>query len=292
MSRYHICLVASQVMKTMVTPIIMPMMGSRMGKPMAVPNAANSTASEVRPSVRACRPSATSAAEPILRPARIWSSATISLPRKPMMAAAASQPRLLNGCGFKEALERLPQNVGSAKADGDDDKDAGHVFGTRKAEIVAPVGAAPRQIEGDEQRNRVEAVADVVDGVAQQGHAAAEEDDKDLQDRRKRQQPQCNPDRANAQVVVQKCLIRGQLRLLMAVAVQMKDGRYPAPKPAAMVVMVTIAVIMVVIMVVIVRVIMVVVMTLSWSCRTCGSGCTYPVTLIGNSSCTWGCGCE
>ena len=41
------------------------------GKPSQTPIAPRTTASEVKPSVRACTPSATSAAEPICRPMRM-----------------------------------------------------------------------------------------------------------------------------------------------------------------------------------------------------------------------------
>ena len=55
----------------MATVMSRPMMGSASGKPSATPPAPNSTASEVNPSVRACRPSAIRAAEPIWRPTRM-----------------------------------------------------------------------------------------------------------------------------------------------------------------------------------------------------------------------------
>src|SRR5664279_659799 len=48
---------------------------------------------ETGPSVRACKPSATSAAEPIRRPTWMRYRATSSLPAKPITAAAATKPR-------------------------------------------------------------------------------------------------------------------------------------------------------------------------------------------------------
>ena len=48
-----------------------PTTGSASGKPSPTPITPSTTASEVNPSVRACSPSATSAAEPIRRPTRI-----------------------------------------------------------------------------------------------------------------------------------------------------------------------------------------------------------------------------
>ena len=49
--------------------------------------------------MRACNPSATSAADPIRRPTRIRYTATSSLPANPMSPAAATHPRLLTGAG-------------------------------------------------------------------------------------------------------------------------------------------------------------------------------------------------
>ena len=48
-----------------------PMIGSASGNPASTPTAPITTASEVKPSVRACSPSATSAADPIRRPTRM-----------------------------------------------------------------------------------------------------------------------------------------------------------------------------------------------------------------------------
>ncbi len=70
-----------------------PMIGSASGKPAQAPAALMTTARLVNPSVRACRPSATSAADPILRPVRIRYCATISLPMKPTIPAATRTPR-------------------------------------------------------------------------------------------------------------------------------------------------------------------------------------------------------
>ena len=53
------------------TVITSPMIGSACRQPNATPAAPSSTARLVNPSVRACRPSATSAALPIRRPTRI-----------------------------------------------------------------------------------------------------------------------------------------------------------------------------------------------------------------------------
>ena len=68
--------------------------------PIAAPPAPSRTARDVKPSVRACSPSATSAAEPILRPTRIRYRATSSLPANPASAAAATATRFDTGRGW------------------------------------------------------------------------------------------------------------------------------------------------------------------------------------------------
>ena len=73
-------------------------------QPSATPPAPASKAREVSPSVRACSPSASSAAEPILRPARIRHPATTSLPVNPISAAAATAIRSDTGCGWTRRL--------------------------------------------------------------------------------------------------------------------------------------------------------------------------------------------
>ncbi len=73
-------------------------------QPGATPPAPARTAMEVSPSVRACSPSATSAAEPIFRPVRIRYPATTSLPVNPISAAAATAIRSDTGCGWTRRL--------------------------------------------------------------------------------------------------------------------------------------------------------------------------------------------
>ena len=84
----------------MAAEISRPTMGSASGKPSIAPPAPSTTAREVNPSVRACTPSATSAAEPIRRPILIRYIATASLPMNPTMPAASTQPRCARGCGW------------------------------------------------------------------------------------------------------------------------------------------------------------------------------------------------
>ena len=80
-----------------------PTTGSAQFQPIATPPAPTSTASEVSPSVRACRPSAISAAEPIFTPVRIRYLAASSLPAKPTSAATATTARsdTCRGCSSR-----------------------------------------------------------------------------------------------------------------------------------------------------------------------------------------------
>jgi len=84
---------APQVTTAIATVIASPTIGSASCHPSVAPPADSSTASDVSASVRACIPSATSAADPIARPVRIRTRAAISLPTKPTTAATATAPR-------------------------------------------------------------------------------------------------------------------------------------------------------------------------------------------------------
>src|SRR5262249_46248921 len=84
---------------TIAAVITRPTTGSARYQPSAAPPAPSRTASEVNPSVRACSPSATSAADPIRRPARIRYPATSSLPANPASAASATATSADTGRG-------------------------------------------------------------------------------------------------------------------------------------------------------------------------------------------------
>ena len=90
--RLHIETAESFTMNRMATVIPNPTSGSRTGNPRATPMAPPTTASEVKPSVRACCPSATRAALPIFLPTRMRNRATSSFPKKPTTPAAATHP--------------------------------------------------------------------------------------------------------------------------------------------------------------------------------------------------------
>ena len=93
MSRASTSPAASRRTETMSTAMARPAMASARSNPAATPMAPARTPSELRPSVRAWRPSATRAAEPISRPTRIRYWATSSLPAKPTSEAAITAPR-------------------------------------------------------------------------------------------------------------------------------------------------------------------------------------------------------
>ena len=101
------------------------------------PPAPSSTASEVKPSVRACRPSATSAAEPIRRPTPDAVRATSSLPTKPMTPATATAAGGRPCCGCSSRSDRLVAGDAADAAMISDDDDAGQVLGPAVAVGVA-----------------------------------------------------------------------------------------------------------------------------------------------------------
>ena len=77
----------------MAAVIASPTTGSAQRQPSAAPPADSNTAAEVIASVRACSPSATSAAEPMRRPVRRRTCAAISLPAAPTSPASATAHR-------------------------------------------------------------------------------------------------------------------------------------------------------------------------------------------------------
>jgi hypothetical protein len=91
--RASTCLAAPQVTVTIAAVMARPTTGSAHLQPSAAPPADSSTASEVSASARACKPSATSAADPIRRPVRMRTWAAISLPAAPTRPAMATAPR-------------------------------------------------------------------------------------------------------------------------------------------------------------------------------------------------------
>ncbi len=167
-------------------------------------------------------------------PTRICSRATPSLPRKPITPAAATQPRSVIGCGIDQLRERLPEDQGGAHRDRDDDQQAGDIFKPCKAIGIAAGGRAAYKVERDQQRDGVERVTEVVNGVGEQRHAAAPVDDRDLQHRGHAEQRQRDPDGSNALVGRREGRVRNQGLSLAAMAVEVKDRREQAPDTAAM----------------------------------------------------------
>jgi hypothetical protein len=101
-----------------------------------------------------------------------------------------------------------------------------------------------------------------MNGVGQQGHAATYPDDRDLYHRGETKRAECQPDGTNTFLRCDR-RIAGELLLLFAMAVQVKNSVDQAPEPRAMAVPVIVVVPMIVvvpvIMIVVVPVIMIVV---------------------------------
>ncbi len=98
-SRRYTSRAASRSTASTATVMSRPTTASARSKPAQAASALSTTPREVKPSVRACSPSATSAADPIWRPTVIRYRATSSLPRKPTTPARASSPRWSSGFG-------------------------------------------------------------------------------------------------------------------------------------------------------------------------------------------------
>ena len=85
-----------------------------------------------------------------------------------------------------------------AEQDDGDDGDARQILGPSQPVGEAVAGFAPGQLEGDLERHRRDGIADVVDGVGQQGDAARGEHHDQLQRRRDRQNDERPLDRPDA----------------------------------------------------------------------------------------------
>ncbi len=103
-SRAPTCLTAERNTPRIAIAINNPITGSAHDHPIEIPSAPITTASEVKPSVRACNPSATKAADPICRPTRIRYRATSSLPANPITPATATAHTYDTSRGFNNRL--------------------------------------------------------------------------------------------------------------------------------------------------------------------------------------------
>ena len=106
-ARCSTALAARHIVKTIATVIASPTIASARSKPISTPIVAATTPSEVRPSVRACIPSATSAADPMRLPTRIRYCATASLPRNPSAPAAEHPPGRLDRLRMQKPADRF-----------------------------------------------------------------------------------------------------------------------------------------------------------------------------------------
>ena len=172
-----------------------PTTGSAQSQPSATPPTPSSTASEVNPSVRACSPSATRAAEPILRPTRIRYRATSSLPVNPTSAARATAIRLDTGRGWASLV------IASTAASADEAAmistidHPGQVLGPAVPVGVAAVGRPPADRNAIPSGTRGERVGRVVQRVAQQRDRAGERDHDRLDQRGAAEHGQGDPQR-------------------------------------------------------------------------------------------------
>ncbi len=126
------------------------------------------------------------------------SSATASLPRKPIAPAAATAPSWAIGCGFCRRSSACQPAEQRARQDHAHDRDAGEVLDPPESEREARARRAAGEAERDPERERRRGVAHVVDRIGEQRHAAGEEDDRELDERGQREQREGPRDRAHA----------------------------------------------------------------------------------------------
>ena len=115
-----------------------------------------------------------------------------------------------------QPVDRLVARHDRAEQDDENDNDAGEVFDPAEPIGECPGRLAPRQHEGDPERDCSRCVADIVDRVGEQRHASRKSHDADLQQRRDRQDDERPFDRPDAAVG------RGDRRIDDAVRVPMR----------------------------------------------------------------------
>ena len=101
-----------------------------------------------------------------------------------MTPAAATKPRWSIGVGGDEAADRFEARDDRGQGDHRDDEQAGEVFCSSVPVGVAPSRWSSGEAERDEQWDGRERVAEVVDGVGDEGDRAGDQNDHELQRRR------------------------------------------------------------------------------------------------------------
>ena len=84
---------------------------------------------------------------------------------------------MLDGCRVEQPVDRLPPGDDRGERDHRDDEQPGEVFGPPEPVGIATGRGPPGQRERDPQRNGREGVGEVVHGVGEQRHRAADRDD-------------------------------------------------------------------------------------------------------------------
>ncbi len=122
-----------------------------------------------------------------------------------------------------------------AEEDHHDDQHAGQIFGAAITVGVAIVARAARQREGNPQRDGRQRVGEVVNGIGQQRHAAADRHDDHLKQRRRQQRDERDLHRPDAARVRHGRIERGGV---MTVLVRAEQPQQPAFQAAFMLVIV------------------------------------------------------
>ena len=163
------------------TVMASPTAASARGMPAITPSAEPTTASDVRPSVRACRPSATIAVDPIRTADADPVGGDRLVAERPDDAGREDPAHVIDGLRVDQALDRLGGGHDRGDEDHRDDDDAGEVLRAVVAIRVPACGRLPGQPERDQQRDRGEGVGEVVDRVREQRHRTGSAHDQQLE---------------------------------------------------------------------------------------------------------------
>ena len=162
---------------------------------------------------------------------------------------------------LQQLLVALPSGDDRAGEDHQHHHGAGNILGAAVAVGVAAVGGALAQGEGDPERHGGEGVGEVVDRIGQQRHAAADQDDYHLEERRCAQADQRDLQGPDAPLAALQR--RVDLVLCRVAVAKGQQLAQPAQRPAlAVAVSCVVVVVVVVVLVAIVRIVVVAVVVI------------------------------
>ena len=115
-----------------------------------------------------------------------------------MRPATIDEPEVVQALRVEQPVDGFPRCDDGGEGNDDDDEQAGEVFGSAEAVGVAAGRDPAAEDERDPEWDRGEGVGEVVDRVRQEGHGAADQEDRELQKRGAEEEEETDLQRPNA----------------------------------------------------------------------------------------------